>query len=139
MTHIAGFDEIRPASDADCDDDSACGRHPLSGATTRAKLRQVGACLTESCGVVGGRASAQRGHAGRQCRLSPSAADGTIGLLALDAQWKLKLRPKDALPAPGSRLSIFAGPGKNNLTRGQMLSAFRFRPRFAGGGMKARA
>ena len=135
VTHIAGFNEIRTVSDAN-------GDWVLIGAGVthfqverNAVLGQVGACLTESCRVVGGPQVRNVATLGGNVAHALPAADGTIGLLALDAQVEVcTLLDGCVTRAWQPLLSIFAGPGKNNLTRGQMLSAFRFRPTGAGEG-----
>jgi carbon-monoxide dehydrogenase medium subunit len=55
------------------------------------------------------------------------AADGTIGLLALDAQAEVCTLEEDRLTYEWRPLlSLFAGPGRNTLARNQMIGAFRF-------------
>jgi carbon-monoxide dehydrogenase medium subunit len=83
-------------------------------------------CLTESCGVIGGPQVRNVATLGGNVAHALPAADGTIGLLALEAEVEVA--------AHGGRhtwqplLSIFAGPGRNRLGPDQMLHAFRFRP-----------
>jgi carbon-monoxide dehydrogenase medium subunit len=83
-------------------------------------------CLTESCGVIGGPQVRNVATLGGNVAHALPAADGTIGLLALEAEVEVA--------AHGGRhtwqplLSIFAGPGRNRLAPDQMLHAFRFRP-----------
>jgi carbon-monoxide dehydrogenase medium subunit len=89
-------------------------------------LRSHAACLTESCGVIGGPQVRNVATLGGNVAHALPAADGTIGLLALEAEVEVA--------AHGGRhtwqplLSIFAGPGRNRLAPDQMLHAFRFRP-----------
>ncbi len=56
------------------------------------------------------------------------AADGTIGLLALEAQAQVCTLAADGRVecAWQPLLSLFAGPGSNTLAHNQMLAAFRF-------------
>ncbi len=129
VTRINGFDEIRPLSDAD-------GEWIVIGAGVthyqverHALLQQMGTCLTESCRVVGGPQVRNVATLGGNVAHALPAADGTIGLLALDAQVEIcTLLEGRVTRSWQPLLSIFAGPGQNNLTRGQMISAFRFHP-----------
>jgi len=103
-------------------------------------VRRHGAALAESCSVVGGPQVRNVGTLGGNVAHALPAADGTIGLLALEAEVQvctLADEPADG-PADGEPhgevvstwqplLSIFTGPGKSNLRDNQMLSAFRFR------------
>ncbi len=58
------------------------------------------------------------------------AADGTIGLLALDAEVQICTLVEDQVHCDWQPLlSIFAGPGRNNLNDNQMICAFRFQTR----------
>src|SRR5690606_38739789 len=64
------------------------------------------------------------------------AADGTIGLLALNAQVQVSTLTGENGSSTVTQewkplLAIFAGPGRNNLGRNQLLSAFRFPQRKA--------
>ena len=92
-------------------------------------LRAHARCLTESCGVIGGPQVRNVATLGGNVAHALPAADGTIGLLALEAEVEVA-----AHSARGPRhawqplLSIFAGPGRNRLAPDQMLHAFRFRP-----------
>ena len=55
------------------------------------------------------------------------AADGTIGLLALDAQVQVCTLEAGVLQCDWRPvLSIFAGPGRNTLAANQLIAAFRF-------------
>jgi CO/xanthine dehydrogenase FAD-binding subunit len=114
----------------------------LGAAVTHTQLEQSpiiqkqGAALVESCSVVGGPQVRNVATIGGNVAHALPAADGTIGLLALNAQVQvctLSGSHKETGKI-GSRLhyewqpllSIFVGPGRNNLTRDQLLSAFRF-------------
>ena len=92
-------------------------------------LHTHAACLTESCGVIGGPQVRNVATLGGNVAHALPAADGTIGLLALDAEVDVATHDRRG---GGHRwqplLSIFAGPGSNRLAADQMLHAFRFRP-----------
>ncbi|MBI1299032.1 hypothetical protein GC175_29225 [bacterium] len=139
VTHIGGFNEIRAVDDTERNDGSqwiVIGAGVTHYQVERNSiLGQVGACLTESCRVVGGPQVRNVATLGGNVAHALPAADGTIGLLTLDAQVEVcTLAEGHVTRAWQPLLSIFAGPGKNNLTRGQMLSAFRFRPTSVGEG-----
>jgi CO/xanthine dehydrogenase FAD-binding subunit len=90
-------------------------------------IRHHGAALAESCSVVGGPQVRNVATIGGNVAHALPAADGTIGLLALDAEvqvcsWNGAASEFSWQPL----LSIFAGPGKNRLAANQMLGAFRF-------------
>jgi CO/xanthine dehydrogenase FAD-binding subunit len=129
VTKIAGIEEIRQETDADGAwiilgagvTHFQVERHPL--------LQQVGTCLNESCRVVGGPQVRNVATLGGNVAHALPAADGTIGLLALDAQVEICTLHEDAVTRSWQPLlSIFAGPGRNTLEANQMLSAFRFSP-----------
>jgi CO/xanthine dehydrogenase FAD-binding subunit len=129
VTKIVGIEEIYQESDAD-------GEWIIIGAGVthyqgerHRLLGQVGTCLTESCRVVGGPQVRNVATLGGNVAHALPAADGTIGLLALDAQVEVcTLQGGEVGRAWQPLLSIFAGPGRNTLDPHQMLSAFRFRP-----------
>ena len=83
-------------------------------------------CLTESCGVIGGPQVRNVATLGGNVAHALPAADGTIGLLALEAEVEVAAHGGSHTWQP--LLSIFAGPGRNRLAPDQMLHAFRFRP-----------
>ncbi len=83
-------------------------------------------CLTESCGVIGGPQVRNVATLGGNVAHALPAADGTIGLLALEAEVEIAAHGGSHTWQP--LLSIFAGPGRNRLAPDQMLHAFRFRP-----------
>jgi CO/xanthine dehydrogenase FAD-binding subunit len=91
-------------------------------------IQEHGAALVESCSVVGGPQVRNVATIGGNVAHALPAADGTIGLLALNAQVQLcTLNDDDTLTRQWQPLlSIFAGPGRNNLSSNQLLSAFRF-------------
>jgi CO/xanthine dehydrogenase FAD-binding subunit len=135
VTKIAGIEEIRQETDADAAwivlgagvTHYQVERHPL--------LQKVGTCLTESCRVVGGPQVRNVATLGGNVAHALPAADGTIGLLALNAQVEVcTLHGGSVTRSWQPLLSIFAGPGRNTLEANQMLSAFRFRPAGAGEG-----
>jgi carbon-monoxide dehydrogenase medium subunit len=96
-------------------------------------VRQHGAALAESCGVVGGPQVRNVATIGGNVAHALPAADGTIGLLALNAEVQVStFDGADVHTKWQPLLSIFAGPGKNNLGDNQMVSAFRFRTRRSG-------
>ncbi|MFO7633462.1 MAG: FAD binding domain-containing protein, partial [Caldilinea sp.] len=90
-------------------------------------IRTHGAALAESCSVVGGPQVRNVATIGGNVAHALPAADGTIGLLALNAEvqvcsWNGSTTECTWQPL----LSIFAGPGKNRLAANQMIGAFRF-------------
>lgn len=123
VTKINGMDQIRTEDD----------RVVIGAAVTHAQIerhplvREHGAALAESSSVVGGPQVRNVATIGGNVAHALPAADGTIGLLALDAEVQVC-----TLGAAGVTcewrplLSIFAGPGRNNLATNQMLAAFRF-------------
>lgn len=127
VTHIPGLADIREEEDADG------SWIVLGAAVTHAQieahplLRRHATALTESCGVVGGPQVRNVATLGGNVAHALPAADGTIGLLALDAQVQLCTWDGASVACEWKPLlSIFAGPGKNNLSHRQMLAAFRF-------------
>ncbi len=122
VTHIAGLDEI-------CQED---GWILLGAAVTHAQieqnplLREHASALVESCGVVGGPQVRNVATLGGNVAHALPAADGTIGLLALGAEAQVSTWHADGATAQWQPLlSLFAGPGRNTLGVGQMISAFR--------------
>lgn len=120
----------------------------LGAAVTHTQIEQSpliqkhGAALVESCSVVGGPQVRNVATIGGNVAHALPAADGTIGLLALNAQVQVcTLSGTDTGNEAGKEigedeslltcewqplLSIFVGPGRNNLSRDQLLGAFRF-------------
>jgi carbon-monoxide dehydrogenase medium subunit len=97
-------------------------------------IQEHGAALVESCSVVGGPQVRNVATIGGNVAHALPAADGTIGLLALNAQVQVcTLSNGNGSTASDSTLtcawqpllSIFTGPGRNNLGSNQLLSAFR--------------
>jgi carbon-monoxide dehydrogenase medium subunit len=124
VTTIAGLDEIRQEEDW-----IVLGAAVTHTQIERSPLLQRHAqALVESCSVVGGPQVRNVATIGGNVAHALPAADGTIGLLALDAQVQVcTLEGGEARCAWQPLLSIFAGPGRNTLTHDQMLGAFRFR------------
>jgi carbon-monoxide dehydrogenase medium subunit len=97
-------------------------------------LQKHSTVLVESCSVVGGPQVRNVATLGGNVAHALPAADGTIGLLALDAEvqvctWQANGTDDGTLTCTWQPLlSIFAGPGRNTLAHNQMLGAFRFRP-----------
>lgn len=123
VTRIAGLNEIREED----------GWVVVGAAVTHTQIekselvRRHGAALAESCSVVGGPQVRNVATIGGNVAHALPAADGTIGLLALDAQAQVCTLTEDGLACDWrSLLSLFAGPGRNTLERNQMLGAFRF-------------
>jgi carbon-monoxide dehydrogenase medium subunit len=96
-------------------------------------IQEHGAALVESCSVVGGPQVRNVATIGGNVAHALPAADGTIGLLALNAQVQVCTLAGESGNGEGTLtrewkplLAIFAGPGRNNLGSNQLLSAFRF-------------
>lgn len=123
VTHIEGMDAIH-----------ARDEHIVIGASvTHAQIEKSGllqehaACLVESCGVVGGPQVRNVATIGGNVAHALPAADGTIGLLALDAEAEVSFLAGSQVERRWQPLlSLFAGPGRNTLEPGQLVSAFRF-------------
>ncbi len=123
VTRITGLDEI---SEED-------GWIVIGAAVTHAQIESSelihrhGAALAESCSVVGGPQVRNVATLGGNVAHALPAADGTIGLLALDAQAQVCTLTGDNLTCDWQPLlSIYAGPGRNTLERNQMIGGFRF-------------
>ncbi len=132
VTAIAGFGLIQ------IDD---AGRIVLGAGVTHDQIEHSplvqtgGTCLMESSGVVGGPQVRNVATIGGNVAHALPAADGTIGLLALGAEVQIcTWSDKGVMCEWKPLLSIFAGPGRNNLTHDQLVSAFRFQPTGAGKG-----
>lgn len=98
-------------------------------------LRHHATALVESCGVVGGPQVRNVATLGGNVAHALPAADGTIGLLALDADVQVCSWVDGGVVQEWQPLlSIFAGPGKNNLRVNQMIGAFRVPARAARSG-----
>jgi carbon-monoxide dehydrogenase medium subunit len=126
VTAIAGFGVIQP---------DAQGRIVLGAGVTHDQIEHSpliqtgGHCLTESCGVVGGPQVRNVATIGGNVAHALPAADGTIGLLALGAEVQICTWSAGGMTCVWQPLlAIFAGPGRNNLSHDQLLSAFRFHP-----------
>lgn len=143
VTHIHALAEIHTER-ADGAEWVVLGAAVTHTQIERSHLVQAhGTALVESCSVVGGPQVRNVATIGGNVAHALPAADGTIGLLALNAQVQISTLETDTNGngAAGNvrqewqpLLSIFAGPGQNNLGHNQMISAFRFpqrRPRQA--------
>jgi len=129
VTRIAGLDTIRSEGDAIL----------IGAAVTHAQveasplLRAHAEALVESCSVVGGPQVRNVATLGGNVAHALPAADGTIGLMALDAE--AQIATWDANCADRVRTewvplsAVFAGPGRNTLTSGQLITAFRIATR----------
>lgn len=90
-------------------------------------IRRHGVALAESCSVVGGPQVRNVATIGGNVAHALPAADGTIGLLALNAEVQVCTWNGAAVECTWQPLlSIFVGPGKNRLAANQMIGAFRF-------------
>lgn len=105
----------------------------IGAATTHAAIeaspliRRYGTALAESCSVVGGPQVRNVATIGGNVAHALPAADGTIGLLALNAEVQVCTWNGISVECAWQPLlSIFAGPGKNCLAPNQMIGAFRF-------------
>lgn len=83
--------------------------------------REHAASLVESCGLIGGPQVRNSATLGGNVAHALPAADGTIGLLALDAEAEVA--------SPSSRRllplhQLFAGPGKSTLARHEIIVGF---------------
>lgn len=79
------------------------------------------ASLVESCGLIGGPQVRNSATLGGNVAHALPAADGTIGLLALDAEAEV------ASPSSRRRLplhELFAGPGKSTLAHDEIIVGF---------------
>ncbi len=123
VTRIDGLADIREED----------GCVVLGAAVTHAQIerstivRMHGTALAESCGVVGGPQVRNVATIGGNVAHALPAADGAIGLLALDAEAQICTLAEDRVRCEWRPLlSLFAGPGQNTLMRNQMVGAFRF-------------
>ena len=86
------------------------------------RLRAQATALVESCSVVGGPQVRNVATIGGNVAHALPAADGTIGLLALNADVQVCTLTGGVLDCAWQPLlSIFAGPGRNNLAKNQIL------------------
>jgi carbon-monoxide dehydrogenase medium subunit len=84
-------------------------------------VREHAASLVESCGLIGGPQVRNSATLGGNVAHALPAADGTIGLLALDAEAEIA--------SPSSRRllplhELFAGPGKSTLAHDEIIVGF---------------
>ncbi len=128
VTHIEGLGEISLADDFIV---IGCGvTHSQIVSDTR--IIEQGACLAESCGVIGGPQVRNVGTLAGNVAHALPAGDGTIGLLALGGEIEVA-------GADGARWmplqESFKGPGKSFIDRyRQVLTRLRFRPTGPGEG-----
>jgi carbon-monoxide dehydrogenase medium subunit len=126
VTHIPGLADIRLQNDSIF----------LGSAVTHAQiesnalLRQHATALVESCGVVGGPQVRNVATLGGNVAHALPAADGTIGLLALEAEVQ-RSSWSDGAPLTSWHpiASVFAGPGRNTLRSDEIITGFRFAQR----------
>ncbi len=92
-------------------------------------------CLVESCGVIGGPQVRNVGTLGGNVAHALPAGDGTISLVALEAEAEIAVSRQPSVVSREWRpvLSLFKGPGKSALDRSRELIV-RFRFRGAGSG-----
>lgn len=129
VTRIAGLDQI-----AETDAGIVIGANVTHAQIEKSLLlRDHAACLVESCGVVGGPQVRNVATIGGNVAHALPAADGTIGLLALDAEVEVCSLAGDAVERRWQPLlSIFTGPGRNNLGPSRIVGGFRLAPRARG-------
>ncbi len=128
VTHIEGLGKISLVDDYIV---IGCGvTH--SQIVSDARIIEQGACLAESCGVIGGPQVRNVGTLAGNVAHALPAGDGTIGLLALGGEIEVA-------GADGARWmplqESFKGPGKSFIDRyRQVLTRLRFRPTGPGEG-----
>ena len=129
VTRIAGMDKI-----AESEAGIVLGANVTHAQIEKSTLLQTHAtCLVESCRVVGGPQVRNVATIGGNVAHALPAADGTIGLLALDAEVEVcTLTDGEVERRWQPLLSIFVGPGRNTLGYHQMLGGFRFHPKMDG-------
>lgn len=128
VTHIEGLDTIAIEEDHIV---IGCGvTHSRIASDDR--IKALGACLAESCGVIGGPQVRNVGTLAGNVAHALPAGDGTIGLLALGGE--IEVAGVDGtrwMPLQES----FRGPGKSFIDRyRQVLTRLRFRPTGPGEG-----
>jgi CO/xanthine dehydrogenase FAD-binding subunit len=103
----------------------------LGGAVTHAEivhsslLMEHAQCVVEGCGLIGGPQVRNVATIGGNVAHALPAGDGTIALLALNAE--VKIASRDGSTRWESLVDIFAGPGKVKFDRSQeLLVGFRF-------------
>lgn len=95
--------------------------------STHSAIRERGTALAESCAVVGGPQVRNVATIGGNVAHALPAADGTTGLLALDAEVLVHRWNNGSVDSSWSPLmSLFRGPGQNTLDSDQLIGAFRF-------------
>ena len=103
----------------------------LGGAVTHAEivhsplLMEHAQCVVEGCGLIGGPQVRNVATIGGNVAHALPAGDGTIALLAMDAE--VNIVSQDGSPRWERLVEIFAGPGKVNFDRSQeLLVGLRF-------------
>ena len=88
-------------------------------------LSQRATCLVESCGVIGGPQVRNVATLGGNVAHALPAGDGTISLVALEAQAEIAtLAGRSWLPV----IDLFEGPGRSRVVqRRELITRFRFR------------
>ncbi|MBL8133352.1 MAG: FAD binding domain-containing protein [Anaerolineae bacterium] len=129
LIDVTAIPELRQISESD-------GQIVIGAGVTHAQivksdlLQRKAACLVESCGVVGGPQVRNVGTLGGNVAHALPAGDGTVSLVALDAEAEIILNGERRwLPIA----DLYLGPGKSLLdsTR-DLLLRFRFRASSAG-------
>lgn len=92
-------------------------------------LARQATCLVESCGVIGGPQVRNVGTLGGNVAHALPAGDGTLSLLALDAEAEVATTGATGVVRRWQPvLSLFAGPGKSTVDRTrEIIVRFRFR------------
>lgn len=108
--------------------------------TESALLAQRATCLVESCGVIGGPQVRNVATIGGNVAHALPAGDGTLSLVALEAEAEIAAtdrKPPTADGSPSSAvvrewrpiLSLFKGPGQSAVDQArELIVQFRFRP-----------
>ena len=93
-------------------------------------LARQATCLVESCGVIGGPQVRNVGTLGGNVAHALPAGDGTLSLLALDAEAEVATTGAAGVVRSWQPvLSLFAGPGKSTVDLTcEIIVRFRFRP-----------
>ena len=112
------------------------GAHVLLGAAAThsrivgtSLLRHAATCLVESCGVIGGPQVRNVATIGGNVGHALPAADGTVSLVALDAEAQIARLTRDGKVARVWHpiLDLFLGPGQLAVDSGrEIITAFRF-------------
>ena len=103
---------------------------PVSQVAESPLVRQHAQAVAEACGLIGGPQVRNTATLGGNVAHALPAADGMIGLLALDAQAQVASLDEDGLVKRELRplLSLFAGPGVSTLAPGREILVGFFLP-----------